>query len=213
MEEEIVIPTKLKSAAVKAISQFENAYHKDEGIGTLERTLEKKREGLATYIYRLARSARKDAKDLDETIRLFRAACEYAEEQYKAKHDVINIAKRIPAWAQFKSRIVRAMKFGLDPQNFGSERMLREALRERMQTAPPGKQQGKKSWMSDCDIHKSLQPLTKKLVAEIELIRPAKRKEAKKILEDAADALMKLVDKRRATEIMKEQINTLREAA
>jgi hypothetical protein len=206
MSDNTAIPRGLKATAVRAITQFDEDYHAKGGAAELEHSLSEVREGLAARIYRLALAARKEAKNLTEAQELFKAACAFAEARFKRQHEIVNVAQRIPAWAQFKSRILRAMRHGLDPLKFKSERMLREALRERLQKgdeAPATKEQGPQSpeavegWLETTGVHSAIRVTLARLVVATEYVKPRARSEAEAILADATARLSKLVDQRK----------------
>jgi hypothetical protein len=223
MSDETTLPRGLKASAVRAITQFDEDYHAEGGAAELEQQLVEVRDSLAGRIYRLALAARKQAKNLEQTQVLFKDACAFAETRFKQQHDIVNVSQRIPAWAQFKSRILRAMRHGLDPNKFKSERMLREALSERLSsdsTAPAPAPQGPQgpeqvaSWLESTGVHSTMRMTLSRLVVAAEYIRPTSRKKAEAILAGAAKELSKLVDQRKIREdATREALDAVRKAA
>jgi hypothetical protein len=203
---EVTISAKLRRAAVAAINGFDEAYFADGGYAEVQTELDTKREGVASHIYKLATKACDDSANLKEALVVFRGACAYAEDRYKEKHEISNVKTRMPAWAQFKSRIVRSMKFGLDPREFGSERSLRDALstaiRDRAEKERLKAERNRAKitqiddWMGETGVHTRLQLVMRKLILEAGYVRPSKRKEAEAILQTAADGIALLVDQK-----------------
>jgi hypothetical protein len=209
-----MLPTGIKRSATAAIAAFDRAYFAEGGLAELTDAVAQERESLSAIIFRLAVRCRKAEKNLADAASLFRAACGYAEDGYKQEHGIKSITERMPAWSQFKSRLLRAMKHGVDPAKYKSEKAVREALAESLRRKTPvPKPEGEAregppppaperigEWLDTTGVHSTLQFALSRIVLEAEYIRPAKRKEAERILLDAAKALSNLVDKRRITD-------------
>jgi hypothetical protein len=219
------IPRELKATAVRAITAFDKDYLAEGGAHELEHQLSEAKDGLAARIYRLAIAARRKAKNLEQTQVLFKDACAFAETRYKQQHGIANVAERIPSWSQFKSRILRAMRHGLDPSKYRSERMLREALGKVLSgkgAGPPKEGAGGghagpadvDAWLETTGVHSAIRVTLSRLVVAAEYIKPASRAKAEAILVAAAAELSKLVDQRKITgDATRAALDAAREAA
>lgn len=191
-----------KVRAARAIEEVHLAYYAKGGIRDLEDKLAEQRGAAARHIFSLAQYASEHTSDLDETMALFIAMCAYAEQKYKAMHDVLNLKEALPTWAVFKSNILRGIReYGLDPLEYRSEGAFRVAMlkmQERQSLPPPHRGPAALDAMLASAIPStSVRSLLSQLIIETAAVRRSKQQEAEEILREAMSRLRPMLDRRK----------------
>lgn len=203
-----------------AIQKTYKEYTKPNGLRDLEKKIESETVKCSRYIFGLAKYAYENYEDVEEA---FRDMCQYAEEQFKARHNVENVKDILPVWAVYKSNINRGLKAELDPREYDSEWEFRKAIMDearetgngsgqtstqtrapRTPSAPerpaPVNAERVEDWMETTTISTNLKFLVTQLVLETEYVKKGKEKEAEKILREAIGALKRIIDHSRITD-------------
>ena len=199
-----------------AIQKTYKEYTKPNGLRDLEKKIETETVKCSKYIFGLAKYAYENYEDAEEA---FRDMCQYAEEQFKARHNVENVKDILPVWAVYKSNINRGLKAELDPRDYDSEWEFRKATMDEVRengneaytqtraprTPAPDKPapvnaEQVEDWMETTTISTNLKFLVMQLVLETEYVKKGKEKEAEKILREAIGALKQIVDRKRITD-------------
>jgi hypothetical protein len=201
---EIELSTAGQRRAVEAIELMHQLWAAPDGLAAAESEVETKRAGASAHLYGLAKWACKQAETLPKATDLFGALCRHAERQMSEKLSVENktLTEALPIWRVFKSYINRAMRAGLSPLEYATERALRRACSEKLGVVPrkrpePVIRETVQAWLEKTTIDEQLRDPLQSLILHAQYARKGKTKAAVAVLAKAIRALDSLADTRR----------------
>jgi hypothetical protein len=207
-----------KRVAARAIEDVHLAYYEKDGIRDTAAKLEGQVDSAAKHVYSLAQFASKaHPGNLETAAALFGTMCLYAENEYKREHEVENLREALPTWATFKSNVLRGLRLGLDPREFKTEKIFRSRtmeaisrtrgepeqlsdLRDDSARDGPPKQLDEaeiEDFVATTTVPETLRQLLSQVVYAVEVVKPARIRQAEEILRETWQKLGALTDKRR----------------
>lgn len=199
---ELLTPAAKRKAA-KAIEDMHLAYYEAEtGVRALYEKLEAQVDNTSKHIFRLAQDAFKQADgDFEKAIAIYRAMCKYAEDSYKATHDVPNVYETLPVWRVFKSNILRGLKNRVNPLEYQSENAYRKATTD-MVVHPAGgfssaQVEQVQEWLNTVTIPKEIRPHLSRILALSEFLKENRVHDAEEVLAETFERLAELADRRK----------------
>jgi hypothetical protein len=182
-------------------------YTREGGLHDLEQKVEAATTKCSSYIFSLAQFASRQKKNIATATEHFSELCLYAETSYKTKNNVENLKDVLPVWSVYKSNILRGMRAGFDPAEYGSEGAFRNVGEPSERSSVPATTPAKPNQtvtietagdlFGTTSIRSSMQMLLARLVVEAEFVRKGREKEAEQIVQKCVADLNALVDKRR----------------
>jgi hypothetical protein len=204
MTTDIELTAAAQRRAVEAIELMHQMWAEPGGLAAAEAEVETKRAGASAHIYGLAKWAAKQTDTLPKACELFAALCKHAERQMSEKLAADNktLTEALPIWRVFKSYINRAMRAGLSPLEYATERALRRACSEKLgvvsrKRPEPVIRETVQAWLDKTTIDEQLRDPLQSLILHAQYARKGKTKAAAAVLAKAIKALDALADMRK----------------
>lgn len=198
--------------AVEAIESMHQVWAAPDGLAAAESEVETKRAGASAHIYGLAKWACKQAETLAKATELFGALCKHAERQMSEQLSAENktLTEALPIWRVFKSYINRAMRAGLSPLEYPTERALRRACSEKLgvvsrKRPEPVIRETVHAWLERTTIDEALRDPLQSLILHAQYAKRGKTKAAVAVLAKAIKALDALADTRKLESAMESE--------
>lgn len=195
--------------AVEAIEQMHTLWSEAGGLAAAEAEVETKRAGASAHIYGLAKFAAKQTDTLPKACELFAALCKHAERTMSEKLAAENktLTEALPIWRVFKSYINRAMRAGLSPLEYATERALRRACSEKLgvvsrRKPEPVIRETVQTWLERTTIDDVLREPLQSIILHAQYARRGKTKAAAAVLATAIRKLDALADPRKLESAM-----------
>jgi hypothetical protein len=209
MTTDIELTAAAQRRAVEAIELMHQMWAEPGGLAAAEAEVETKRAGASAHIYGLAKWAAKQTDTLPKACELFAALCKHAERQMSEKLAADNktLTEALPIWRVFKSYINRAMRAGLSPLEYATERALRRACSEKLgvvsrRKPEPVIRETVQAWLEKTTISDELRDPLQSLILHAQYARKGKMKAAAAVLAKAIKALDSLADTRKLESAM-----------